>query len=247
MNEEIETTPIAPSGDGQETQMQVTETETQVTDEGPGEKAISSPVTFDPPVDAEPQAEEPLESLVELGKELARLTEETARYHARAERREAVIDTMHAELEQLRRGERRSLLRPLVTEMCRTRDDLLRQADTLPEDFDRDHAADLLRNFAASLEYTLEDNGVDSFEPEVGEAFDARQHRVTGKSPIADESLVGTVESVVAPGYRDTEAGTVISAARVVVHVAQAGESGDGEPEAELRETPDPGPPDPTS
>lgn len=244
MNEEIETPPPA-SGDGQEAKTQVMD-EVRVEVDPPAEV----PPAEVPPAEEAPSAEdgtveERLDPLAELGDRLAQLTEETARYHARAERREAVIDTMHAELEQLRRGERRSLLRPLVTEVCRTRDDLLRQADTLPEDFDRDRAADLLRSFAASLEYNLEDNGVDSFEPAVGEAFDAREHRVAGRSPTGDESLAGTVESVVAPGYRDTEAGTVIATARVTVYVAEAGESADDDPEEGRRETPDPAPPDP--
>jgi molecular chaperone GrpE (heat shock protein) len=216
--------------------------ETQMTVDAPGE----DPVAVDAPAEESSPAEQP-DPLTDLTSQLARLTEETAKYHARAERREAIIDTMHAELEQLRRGERRSLLRPLVTEVCRTRDDLLRQADTLPEDFDCARAADLLRSFAASLEYNLEDNGVHSYTPDIGAAFDVREHRVAGKSPTGDESLVGAVESVIAPGYRDTEAGIVISAARVVVYVAQASETADDAAEEDLRETPDPASPDPAS
>jgi molecular chaperone GrpE (heat shock protein) len=220
---------------GEEMNEEIEETQAMV--DPPGAETAAA----DPSAEESPPVEQ-LDRLAELRHQLAQLTEETAKYHTRAERREAIIDTMHAELEQLRRGERRSLLRPLVTQVCRTRDDLLRQADTLPEDFERDRAAVLLRSFASSLAYSLEDHGVDSFMPEPGESFDAGRHRVAGKSPTGDESLAGTVESVVAPGYRDTEAGTVICAARVVVYVAQVGESADDDPEENRRETPDPDP-----
>jgi len=242
MNEEIETTMPQASGDEPEI-------ETQAIEESPSEAPAIAAASAEEkgPVAEQPAEDEQPDPLTELRDQVAQLTEETEKFHLRAERREAVIDTMHAELEQLRRGERRSLLRPLVTEVCRTRDDLLRQADTLPADFDRDRAADLLRNFAAALEYTLEDNGVDGFAPEVGEPFDPRQHRVAGKSPTGDPGLVGAIGSVVAPGYRDTEAGTVISAARVVVYVAEESESTRSDPEEELRETPDPAPPKPTA
>jgi molecular chaperone GrpE (heat shock protein) len=126
---------------------------------------------------------------------------------------------LHAELERLRLGERRSLLRPLLTEVCRVRDDLLRQAETLPDHFDRDRAADLLRSFAGSLEFALEDNGVSSFAPESGEPFEARLHRAAGKAPTSEESLVGTIATVVSPGYRDVQADTVIVTSRVIVRV----------------------------
>jgi molecular chaperone GrpE (heat shock protein) len=129
---------------------------------------------------------------------------------------------MHGELEQLRRGERRSLLRPVVTEVCRLRDDLLRQADTLPADFDQKRAADLLRSYADSLEFTLDDNGITTFAPEAGEAFQARLHKVASKVPTRDGALVGTIAAVVSPGYRDVEADAVIAGARVVVYVADA-------------------------
>jgi molecular chaperone GrpE len=158
--------------------------------------------------------------LAEIDRRLSELTEQAARYHERAAQRESVIDVMHAELEQLRLGERRSLLRPLLTEVSRARDDLLRQAETLPEPFDRERAAELLRSFAGSLELALEDNGVTSFLPEVGEPFQARLHRAAGKSPTHEEAMVGTVAEVVSPGYRDIDADVVIATARVVVHVA---------------------------
>lgn len=152
-------------------------------------------------------------------------------YHARAQRREAVIDTMHAELEGLRRGERRSLLRPLLTDVCRMRDDLLRQADQLPAVFDAERAAGLLRSYADSLEIAIQDNGVTTYQPEPGERFEPRSHRGVGKMPTTDPTLVGRIATVQAAGYRDIETGLAITTARVVVYVL-------AEPPAEAEPTP---------
>lgn len=203
----IEVAPVGADGD---------ETDTAVSSGSPADTSSSEDV-------AEAAADQP-DPLAEIRDQLAQLTEQTTKHHERASQRESVIDNMHSELEQLRRGERRSLLRPLVTEVCRLRDDLLRQADTLPADFDQQRAADLLRSYADSLEFTLEDNGITTFAPEIGEPFQARLHRVASKAPTRDSALVGTIAGVASPGYRDIEADAVVASARVVVHVADESE-----------------------
>jgi molecular chaperone GrpE len=182
-------------------------------DEPTGDRSITAKL---PPAESR-QAVDPL---VQIHEQLVALTTQAERYHERAAQREALIDSMHAELGKLRLGERRSLLRPLLIEVCRVRDDLLRQASTLPENFDRERAGALLESYAGSLEVALEDYGVADFTPEPGEPFQGSLHRAAGKAPTADAALVGTIASVVSPGYRELEADAVISAARVVVHVA---------------------------
>jgi molecular chaperone GrpE len=189
---------------------------------------IPAGAVADEPVEESPAQtaeDEPADHMAEVREQLARLLDETENYHARAAQRESVIDNLHGELEQLRRGERRSLLRPLVTEICRLRDDLLNQAATLPEPFDAARAADLLRSYADSLEIALEDNGITSYTPGVGEAFEARQHRAACKVPTRDADAVGTIAAVISSGYRDVEANVVIATARVAVHVADETES----------------------
>jgi len=104
------------------------------------------------------------------------------RYHARAEQREGVIDHLHAEVDRLRRGERRGLLRPLLVEICRLRNDLLRQAEDLPADFDAGRARLLLRSYADSVELALEDSGVATFAPEQGDQFEPRLHRRSNRT-----------------------------------------------------------------
>ena len=81
--------------------------------------------------------------LTEISATVREVADQSRRYHDRAEQREGVIDYLRSELELLRRGERRGLLRPLLTEMCRLAADLLRQAADLPADFDAAKAAGL--------------------------------------------------------------------------------------------------------
>ena len=118
--------------------------------------------------------------LAGISGDIQRLLVTSERYHARAEQREGVIDHLRAEVDRLRRGERRGMLRPLLVEMCRLRNDLLRQAEDLPGDFDADRARLLLRSYADSVELALEDDGVVTFTPEKGDRFEPRMHRRVG-------------------------------------------------------------------
>jgi molecular chaperone GrpE (heat shock protein) len=139
------------------------------------------------------------------------------RYHTRAEQREGVIDHLRTEVERLRRGERRGLLRPILAENCRLRNDLLRQAEELPDDFDAGQARLLLRSYADSVELALEDSGVITFAPSEGEPFDPRLHRRVYSVPTADVKLAGRVARVLRHGYMDIEANIPMAPAEVVL------------------------------
>jgi molecular chaperone GrpE len=159
------------------------------------------------------------------------LAEASQAYHARAQQREQVIDHLHAEVDRLRRGERRALLRPLLAEMCRLRNDLLRQAAELPADFGADRAALLLRSYAESMELALENSGVVPFGPDSGDAFDPRLHRRVGAEPAAEPALAGRIAGVRRDGYLDVEANSPVALAEVVVFAAVAPQSRQGSPD----------------
>ncbi|HMD94886.1 MAG TPA: nucleotide exchange factor GrpE [Trebonia sp.] len=166
------------------------------------------------PAPAAPAAEALLTEISATVREVADLSQ---RYHVRAEQREGVIDFLRSELDMLRRGERRGLLRPVLADLCRLRGDLLSQAAALPADFDAAKAADLLRSYAETIELTLESNGVITYVPDGDDRFDPRLHRRVGAEPAADPALAGRIAAVRRDGYLDIEANSPIAPAEVTV------------------------------
>lgn len=154
---------------------------------------------------------------------VTQLADSSERYHARAAQREGVIDHLRSEVEMLRRGERRALLRPLLVEICRLRDDLLRQAEDLPGDFDAERARLLLRSYADSVELALENSGVVIFAPDNGDPFEPRMHRRVGGEPNSDPALSGRVARVRRSGYLDVDANSPITPAEVALFGAVPG------------------------
>jgi molecular chaperone GrpE (heat shock protein) len=153
----------------------------------------------------------------EIAAAVRQLASSAERYHERAQQREGVIDYLRSELELLRRGERRGLLRPLLTQMCRLHADLVRQAATLPPDFDAAKAVRLLQSYAETLGEALEDNGVVTYQPDEGEPFNPRRHRQVKRQPSIDAALAGHVAAVRQPGYLDIEADSPLAPAEVTV------------------------------
>lgn len=163
--------------------------------------------------------------LAEMAAALRQLVDTSERYHVRAEQREGVIDHLRSEIDVLRRGERRGLLRPVLADLCRLRDDLLKQAATLPAEFSPDKAADLLRSYAETIELTLESNGVVTYAPECGDAFNPRIHRRVNGEPTPDRALSGHIAGIQRDGYLDIEANSPIAPAEVTVYaVAEGGQ-----------------------
>jgi molecular chaperone GrpE len=160
----------------------------------------------------------------EISVAVRELADSSQRYHARAEQREAVIDHLRDEVDRLRRGERRGLLRPLLADMCRLRDDLLKQAATLPAEFDAAKAAALLQSYAETIEITLESNGVITYTPDSGDSFNPRLHRRVSGEPTAETALAGHIAAIRRDGYLDIEANNPIAPAEVTVYAVTKGE-----------------------
>lgn len=195
---------------------------------GPAEAAPAAadgvpPVTGDAAAETggEPPGDHVMSEIQGALRDLAGAAE---RYHARAEQREGVIDHLRSEVEVLRRGERRGLLRPLLTDVCRLRNDLLRQAADLPADYDAAKAAELLVSYAESIQLALESNGVVTYAPDGGEPFDPRMHRRVAGEASADPALAGRIAAVRCDGYLDIEANSPIAPAEVSVFAVTKGE-----------------------
>lgn len=201
--------------------------ENGIADDGtaPGGIMPDTPLPADPdPAEADEAGPYGDTLLVEIAARTREIADSADRYHARAEQREGVIDHLRSELETLRRGERRGLLRPVLAELCRLRDDLLKQSATLPADFGPDKAADLLRSYAETIELTLESNGVVTFAPDSGDVFNPRMHRRVTGEPTADAALAGHIAGIRRDGYLDIEANSPIAPAEVIVFAVTKGE-----------------------
>jgi molecular chaperone GrpE (heat shock protein) len=150
----------------------------------------------------------------------------TRRFDADSERaaaRERVIDRQHADIERLRADERGGAMRPVITDLCRLRNDLLRQAATLPPDLSPEQVAALLASFAESVEEALLRCGVEVSAHAAGAPFDPRRQQVARVVADADPARDGTVAEVVQDGYVEIDGGRVVLPARVAVHRAPAG------------------------
>ncbi len=97
---------------------------------------------------------------------------------------------------------------------------MLKQATSLPEEFDASRAQKLLRSFADSIEITLGDFGVGIYTPDLGGEYDPRCHKAVSSAPTADPALVRRIADVRKDGYQDTEIGAPLTQAEVIVYVA---------------------------
>lgn len=149
---------------------------------------------------------------------LGELTRRLADEANRAAARERIIDRQHEEIARLRSLERSGLLRPVVTDLCRLRNDLLRQAATVPAEMTGSKVADLLASFGDEVEQALERCGVAVAPREPGAPFTAGRQQVAAIVDTEDPDRDGTVAAVVQDGYVEIDGETVVLPARITVH-----------------------------
>jgi molecular chaperone GrpE (heat shock protein) len=159
-----------------------------------------------------------LGAIGELRAAVAALEAQATREHDRAQAREAVIDRLHVEAERLRAGEARSVLRPVVTDLRRLRDDLLTQARSVPDPMTSAEVIVLLKSYADSVLLILERCGVVVVRPQERTGFDPRQHQVSGIAETAERDLDGTVASIVSDGYVEADTGRPVAPTQVIVY-----------------------------
>lgn len=181
--------------------------------------------TDEAPAAAAPDPGAPDPGVPDLDARLAALTSAVAAVRQelraadeRAASRERMIERLHEDNQKLRAGERRLVLLPVLTDLQRLRNDLLRQAASMPADMTADRMAGLLESYAHSVELTLERGGVAVQRPEPGDAFDGGRHRPDGVVPAPDPAADGRIAAVLADGYADAVTGRVLTPATVRVH-----------------------------
>ena len=153
-----------------------------------------------------------------LASQLESLAKAVAEDHHRAAARERVIDRLHDENQRLRVGERQFLLRPVLSDIGRLRNEMLRQVRGMPEQITADQASGLLESFAYSLEQAMERCGVRPIEVARGELFDSRRHRALDVVPAPSPDRDETIARVIDAGYLDATDERVLTPASVVVH-----------------------------
>ena len=149
---------------------------------------------------------------------IAELGSQVAKDHDRAAAREKTIDRLHEEVEKLRAGETRSVLRPAVTDLRRLHGDLITQARSAPETMTRKQLAALLESFADSVELTLERCGIVIIRPACGTSFDPRSHQTVGVTPTDQPNLDGTIMKIISDGYSEIDTGRPLVPARVNIY-----------------------------
>jgi molecular chaperone GrpE len=178
--------------------------------------------------DAPPLSAELALRLTAIEAGLVEVAQRFADESARALARERVIDRQHEEIERLKAIERAGQLRPIVTDLCRLRNGLLRQAGTVPAEMTGPQVATLLDSFAGTMEEILEHCGVVVLPRDVGAAFASSRQEVAAVVEINHPERDGTVADVVQDGYAEIHDGKVIVPARVRVHRYVTKEKADG-------------------
>ena len=201
-------------------------TDHEVVPEGP----VAGPPAPDPAPPVAAPAETPAtaaEAPPDLAGRLAELTDALVAVQLqlrsaddRAAGRERMIERLHEDNQRLRGGERRLVLLPVLTDLQRLRNDLLRQAAAVPPDLTAERTAELLVSYAHSVELTLERGGVVPIRPAPGDAFDGGRHRPADVVDAPDQAADGRVADVLADGYLDTVSGRALSPATVRFHRA---------------------------
>jgi molecular chaperone GrpE len=144
--------------------------------------------------------------LGDLASRLGRVEEQLAQFHRRAAHREAIIDRLHEQNQQLSEGIGRAFLEPVIADLIRLHDQLTREVRRLEQS---GHDAQLLWSFADDVVQILDICGVEAFSAEVGDPLERGRHRALAVVACAESSRHNTVAEVVASGFLDRETGRI--------------------------------------
>jgi molecular chaperone GrpE (heat shock protein) len=116
----------------------------------------------------------------------------------------SLIEELHVQNEELRRGTFERMLEPILRDLIKILEDQRRLALTW-ESRETAAVSDVRAAYTGAgqdLEMLLERYGVEQVVPEPGLRFDRREHRAVESRPATDPELDETVEHTRDPGYR---------------------------------------------
>lgn len=151
--------------------------------------------------------EPPLDQVLDRLADIKRQLDE---FHRRSAHREAVIDRLHEENQELRTGLQRLVLDPVVADLIRLHGALAREAARLDGQPPTAGAAGaLLGSFATDVELILDRCGVEPFSTSPGDPYRPGEHEPLGTVPTADADRHNTLVEVLAVGFRERDSGRV--------------------------------------
>ncbi|MBP2417198.1 nucleotide exchange factor GrpE [Microlunatus capsulatus] len=166
---------------------------------------------------ADPEGRQNEQVSPSLADDLAAIRAELVALRSETQHVNAILDRLHAENEQLRRGEADRQLQPIFRDLIKLADDWQSMGKSWSgrESATPDDVVSKCLGMAEDAALILERHGVDLDEPEPGDVFDRRRHRALASVSTEDPSVAGRVKEVRRPGY--VLGGKVLRFAEVVV------------------------------
>ena len=151
----------------------------------------------------------------ELAGRLDTIEAQITEFHRRSAHRESVIDQLHEENQRLRAGMGRLILEPVVTDLIRLHDELVREVRRLEAE---GQDSRLIGSFAGDVVQILERCGFEVFSARPGDVFERDRHRALAAVACDDESRHNTVAEVVAVGFLERDTGRIRRPVQARVH-----------------------------
>lgn len=145
-------------------------------------------------------------ALAEVTSRLAKVEGQLAEFHRRAAHREAVIDRLHEENQQLRGGLGRIILEPVVADLIRLYDQLSRESRRLDGSGE---GGQLMGSFAEDVAQILDRCGIEIFSAQPGDPFEPDRHKPLAVVACDDEARHNTVAEVLAAGFTERDSGRI--------------------------------------
>jgi len=135
---------------------------------------------------------------------LANLSNELQETNRISRERESVIDRLHRENQQLKHGELQQALLPIFRDLIRLYDDLKLTAATYAERAatEGDKSGQEWNCYRDTVTDILYRHGVEKLEADVGEDFNAKEHKAVGATSSADQEQDRKISKIVRDGFR---------------------------------------------
>lgn len=135
---------------------------------------------------------------------------------------EKLIRELHTELQEYKKGFLDDLRSSYITDIINIYDriaDTLAHFDPSKPDFDPAKQKRMMENNMYAVLDLLEDQySIDAFEPVPGDSYVPKEHKAMRSIETTDDAKAGTVAETLTKGFRNSQTGRIVRAARVNVY-----------------------------